>query len=166
MIRRLSRSIIGPLRSSHSAPPFLTRASCVLFLQCPCARLYAHVELVQTSENDLRHELQSWIEELNTLEAPHESTEELGQLHLRQQVADAVMQPWSEDQGLAVVTLQVKLIGVRVDARIAIAGSLHQVQGIAGANGLTVPFEVLGRDTRLCRGHGGKAHDLIHAAQA
>jgi len=30
------------------------------------------------------------------------STEELGQLHLRQQVADAVMQPWSEDQGLAV----------------------------------------------------------------
>src|SRR5260370_42407208 len=141
MIRRLSRSIIGPLRSSHSAPPFLTRASCVLFLQCPCARLYAHVELVQTSENDLRHELQSWIEELNTLEAPHESTEELGQLHLRQQVADAVMQPWSEDQGLAVVTLQVKLIGVRVDERLPIAGGLHQVPRSSGGKSVTVQFE-------------------------
>src|SRR5258708_14137894 len=125
--------LIQPIRTLQARPipaPRLHR----LRLQCPCARLQADVELVQAPENDLRHEIQSRIEELDTLEAPHESTEEFRQLHLRQQVTDAVMHPWCEDQGLAVVTLQVKLIGVRVDERIAIAGGLHQVHTISGAN--------------------------------
>src|SRR5580704_19309562 len=101
-------------------------------------RLQADVELIEPSEDDLRHEVEGGVKEFHALEALHQSAEELRQLHLRQQVAHAVMQSGSENQGLAIVSIQIEPFRVRVHAWIAVACRLHQIQGISGANGLSV----------------------------
>ena len=75
------------------------------------------------------------------------------------------MQPRPERKVPCIVVAEVKLGRLRIDARVPVAGGLHHEQDVAASDFLVVPVEILGRNSRLRRGHGRDAHDLADAAQ-